>query len=236
MEVSIATRARWAGATRLAGIPRRFWLGAASVGLVLAVWVLLAALRWIDPNRVPGPLEVWAAATRLVTRGYANGTLWAHIKESAGLVLVGFVVAVSTGVPVGLLMGCSRRAEAFLNPVLQLIRPVPPLAWIPLAIVWFGLGTGAKVFVIWLAAFVPSWVNTLTGVRQVDPVLLAAARVHGASSRQVLTEVIVPGALPYIFTGLRLSLQASWTTLVAAELVGAFVGLGQVLIVAARDI
>jgi hypothetical protein len=126
VEVSIATRARRAGATRLAGIPRRFWLGAASVGLVLAVWVLLAALRWIDPNRVPGPLEVWAAATRLVTRGYANGTLWAHIKESAGLVLVGFVVAVSTGVPVGLLMGCSRRAEAFLNPVLQLIRPVPP--------------------------------------------------------------------------------------------------------------
>jgi NitT/TauT family transport system permease protein/taurine transport system permease protein len=117
-----------------------------------------------------------------------------------------------------------------------LIRPIPPLAWIPLAILWFGLGDTAKIFVIWFAAFVPALINTYTGVREVDGLLVAAARVHGASSWQIVTEIIVPGALPLIFTGLRLALQASWTTLVAAELVGAFFGLGRVLIIAAQDI
>jgi NitT/TauT family transport system permease protein/taurine transport system permease protein len=133
-------------------------------------------------------------------------------------------------------MGWSRRAEALVNPSFLLIRPIPPLAWIPLAIVWFGLGDIAKIFVIWFAAFVPALINSYTGVRTIDPTLIAAARVHGASTRRLLIDVVIPGALPMIFTGLRLSLQASWTTLVAAELVGAFFGLGRVLIIASRDI
>ena len=117
-----------------------------------------------------------------------------------------------------------------------LLRPIPALAWIPLAIVWFGLGDAGKVFTLWLTAFVPNVINTFTGVRQVDPVLIAAARTQGANTAQVMRHVVIPGAMPHVFTGLRLSLQASWTTLVAAELVGAFFGLGRVLNVAGQDI
>jgi taurine transport system permease protein len=221
--------------TRIAGWRRRL-LGLASVGGLLLLWYLLTTIGVVDPARFPRPSDVWQAAEQLSGPGYAGGTLFWQVWYSSRLVLVGFLFAAATGVPLGLLMGMSRRAEAFINPTFLLIRPIPPLAWIPLAILWFGLGDIAKVFVIWFAAFVPALINTYTGVRSVDPTLIAAARVHGASGRQILFEVMIPGALPLVFTGLRLSLQASWTTLVAAELVGAFFGLGRVLIIAAQDI
>ena len=216
---------------------RRVWLGAATVGVLLVAWYGLTTLSGaISPARFPSPAELVQAGRQIAERGYAGGTLDKQVWHSSRLVLLGFLVAAGTGVPLGLWMGWSRRAEALLNPTFLLIRPIPPLAWIPLAIVWFGLGDDAKVFVIWFAAFVPALINSYTGVRSLDPTLLAAARVHGASTRRLLVDVAIPGAMPMIFTGLRLSLQASWTTLVAAELVGAFFGLGRVLIIASRDI
>jgi NitT/TauT family transport system permease protein/taurine transport system permease protein len=130
----------------------------------------------------------------------------------------------------------SRVANAIFGPIVAFIRPIPPLAWIPLAIIWFGLGDGAKIFVIWFTAFVPTLVNTYTGVKNVDPVHVAAARVHGAGALRLMLDVYLPGALPLIFAGLRISLQASWMALVAAELIGAFFGLGRVLMTAAQDI
>ena len=133
-------------------------------------------------------------------------------------------------------MGWSRRAEALINPVFLLIRPIPPLAWIPLAILWLGLGDAAKIMVIFFAAFVPSVINTFTGVRGIEPHIIEAARMLGTGRWRLLNEVLVPGAAPMIFTGLRLSLQASWTTLVAAELVGALAGIGRVLNMAQQDI
>ncbi len=133
-------------------------------------------------------------------------------------------------------MGWSRRAEAAINPVFLIVRPIPPLAWIPLAILWLGLGDAAKVLVIWFAAFVPSVINTFTGVRTIDRSIIEAARMLGTPSRRFIVEVLFPAAAPMIFTGLRLSLQAAWTTLVAAELVGALVGLGFVLNMAQQDI
>jgi taurine transport system permease protein len=152
------------------------------------------------------------------------------------LVVLGFLVAAGTGVPLGILMGLSRRFEALVNPAFLLVRPIPPLAWIPLAIVWLGLADSAKVLVIWFAAFVPAVINSHSGIRNVDQTLIAAGRVHGASEARIVWDVLIPGAMPMIFTGLRLSLQASWTTLVAAELVGAVLGLGKVLSTAYRDI
>lgn len=206
--------------------------------VVCALWFLTTQVaRLISPGRFPSPVDVYKAALQIGTPpGYAGTTLWHHIAISLGLVLLGFLVAIATGVPLGLAMGLSRRFEAFVNPVFLAIRPIPPLAWIPLAIVWFGLGITAKIFVVWFAAFVPALINTYTGVRNVDPILIDAARVHGASRYHLLMDVVFPGALPLVFTGLRLSLQASWTTLVAAELVGAVAGIGHVLIVASIDI
>lgn len=222
---------------RLGGARRRLVIGAASLsGLLVLWWVLTTGTGFVTAYRFPSPEEFWAALDQFVTDGYAGGTLWVQAWYSTRLVLMGFAVAIVTGVPLGLLMGVSARAEALLNPAFLLVRPIPPLAWIPLAIVWLGLGDAAKILVIWFAAFVPSVINTWTGVRGVDRTLIAAARVHGARPWQLLFEVIIPGAMPMIFTGLRLSLQASWTTLVAAELVGAFFGLGRVLDAAYRDI
>jgi NitT/TauT family transport system permease protein/taurine transport system permease protein len=231
-------------ATRRSGLafagrlPRRSLIGFATVLAALLLWWLATSgLRLLNPLRLPSPDEVWAAFAQISAgQGYAGATLWAHALHSLKLVAQGFAVAVITGIPLGLLMGWSRRAEALINPIFLLLRPIPALAWIPLAIVWFGIGDAGKVFVIWLTAFVPSVINAFTGVRGVDPVLIAAARTQGASTPQVLRHVVIPGAMPLIFTGLRLSLQASWTTLVAAELVGAFFGLGRVLNVAGQDI
>jgi taurine transport system permease protein len=168
--------------------------------------------------------------------GYADARVHEHILHSVKLVLMGFSAAVLIGVPLGLAMGWSRSAEALVNPAFLLIRPIPPLAWIPLAIVWLGLGDGAKVLVIWFAAFVPSVINSYAGVRNIEPHLIEAARMLGVPRGMLVREILVPGALPMIFTGLRLSLQACWTTLVAAELIGALAGLGRVLSQSALDI
>ena len=203
----------------------------------LAAWQLLTA-TWgaIPPARFPPPLEAYGALRQIVLDGYSNGRLHDHVLRSVVLVTMGFVVASAAGVALGLAMGASRVVEAVANPVFLLLRPIPPLAWIPLAIVWLGLGDAAKMMVIFMAAFVPSVINSYTGVRQIERPIFEAAAMLDARGVRYWREVLVPGALPSIFTGLRLSLQASWTTLVAAELVGAIAGLGTILNQAAQDI
>ncbi|MBU6257806.1 MAG: ABC transporter permease [Burkholderiales bacterium] len=214
---------------------------AAKAGLAVAVVGLLwqALTAWsgfIAPSTFPAPAEVGSALRQISVDGYANALLWQHAWRSVRLVTMGFVVASSCGVALGLAMGASRDVEAFVNPVFMLLRPIPPLAWIPLAIVWLGLGDAAKIMVIFFAAFVPSVINSQAGVRQIDAAQFEAAAMLGVRGWRYWQQVLLPGALPSIFTGLRLSLQASWTTLVAAELVGAVAGLGQILNQAAQDI
>lgn len=212
-------------------------IGLATVVGLLLLWALLTMVTGtIDTRRFPSPVQFWESARQIATVGYADGTLLSHTLHSLKLVLMGFAVAVAVGTPLGLLMGWSRRAEALINPVFLLIRPIPPLAWIPLAILWLGLGDAAKIMVIFFAAFVPSVINTFTGVRGIEPHLTEAARMLGTGRLRFTLEVLVPASAPMIFTGLRLSLQAAWTTLVAAELVGALAGLGRVLNVAQQDI
>ena len=218
-------------------ISRRVVIGTATVAGLLVLWAVLTMVTGtIDTRRFPSPFQFWQSAKQIMTIGYADGTLLTHALHSLKLVVMGFAVAVSVGIPLGLLMGWSRRAEALINPVFLLIRPIPPLAWIPLAILWLGLDDAAKIMVIFFAAFVPSVINTFTGVRTIEPHLIEAARMLGTGRWRFTREVLVPGAAPMIFTGLRLSLQAAWTTLVAAELVGALAGLGRVLNVAQQDI
>jgi len=205
-----------------------------AVAVALFVWIALSAV--IRPMRFPMPEDVISAFHRIAFEGYAGGTLLIHVLHSIRLALMGFVAAVSIAIPLGIVMALDRRVKAAVNPIVAFIRPIPPLAWIPVAIIWFGLGDGAKIFVIWFTAFVPTLINTYTGVKIVDPTLIAAARVHGGRGWRLLADVILPGAMPMIFGGLRVSLQASWMALVAAELVGAFYGLGRVLTIAAQDI
>jgi NitT/TauT family transport system permease protein/taurine transport system permease protein len=212
-------------------------IGLATLAGLVALWFLLTSVTGLVTGaRFPSPAEFWTSLTQINGRGYAGATLSNHALHSLKLVAMGFAVAILTGVPLGLWMGWSRRAEAFINPIFLIIRPIPPLAWIPLAILWLGLGDSAKIMVIWFSAFVPSVINAFTGVRNIEKPVIEAARMLGTPRWRMVSEVIVPAALPMIFTGLRLSLQASWTTLVAAELVGALVGVGFVLNMAQQDI
>jgi NitT/TauT family transport system permease protein/taurine transport system permease protein len=204
---------------------------------MLLLWfVVTTATGLVSPGRFPSPADFWQSLSQIATRGYAGGALASHAFHSLRLVVLGFLVAIATGVPLGLWMGWSRRAEAAINPIFLVIRPIPPLAWIPLAILWLGLGDAAKIMVIWFAAFVPSVINSFAGVRSIDRPIIEAARMLGTPRWRLVSEVIAPAASPMIFTGLRLSLQAAWTTLVAAELVGALVGIGFVLNMAQQDI
>ena len=212
-------------------------------GLLLAVLALGAAIMaWVMASstlhlvRFPSPADFLAALSQITFKGYAGGTLLMHTLFSMKLALLGFIAAIVPAIPLGVSMALDRRIDAFFNPIVAFIRPIPPLAWIPVAIIWFGLGDGAKIFVIWFTAFVPTLINTYVGARALNPTLIAAARVHGASGWRLVWEVILPGAMPMIFSGLRVSLQASWMALVAAELVGAFFGLGRVLTIAGQDI
>jgi len=211
-------------------------IAVAVAGLLLAWHVLTAVTSFVSTARFPAPLEVWDAFRQIAVDGYSNGRWHEHVLRSVLLVTMGFLVSSSIGVTLGLAMGASRKVEAFVNPIFLLLRPIPPLAWIPLAIVWLGLGDAAKIMVIFVAAFVPSVINSYTGVRQIDKPIFEAAAMLDVTGWRYWREVLIPGAMPSIFTGLRLSLQASWTTLVAAELIGAITGLGQILNQAAQDI
>ncbi len=216
---------------------QRFAIGLTTMAALVALWYFATVpLALISPGRFPSPFDVWFAFRQVTFAGYANGLLYQHVLHSLQLVILGFLVAAVTGVSLGLLMGWNRRAEAFINPIFLFIRPIPPLAWIPLAILWLGIGDAAKIMVIWFAAFVPSVINSFTGVRTIEAYVIEAARMLGTPRLRFVIEVLIPAAAPLIFTGLRLSLQASWTTLVAAELVGALYGLGRILNVAQQDI
>jgi taurine transport system permease protein len=238
--VSSASATTATPALARAGSPswaRRIGAAALTVAIVIALWHLLTAVTGIiSPARFATPVEVGQALKQIAIDGYGNARLHEHVLRSVLLVTMGFVVASSVGVALGLAMGASRTVEAFVNPIFLVLRPIPPLAWIPLAIVWLGLGDAAKMMVIFVSAFVPSVINSYTGVRQIDKPIFEAAAMLDITGARYWREVLIPGALPSIFTGLRLSLQASWTTLVAAELVGAVAGLGSILNQAAQDI
>ena len=218
-------------------LPARLAGAVVALAVTLLVWHLFT-VTWgvVSPARFPQPHEVWGSLRQIAIDGYSNARLHEHALRSVLLVTSGFVVASTAGVVLGLAMGASRATEAFVNPIFLLLRPIPPLAWIPLAIVWLGLGDAAKMMVIFVSAFVPSVINSYTGVRQIERPIFEAAAVLDVRGWRYWREVLVPGALPSVFTGLRLSLQASWTTLVAAELVGAVAGLGQILNQGAQDI
>ncbi len=204
---------------------------------VLLVWAAATQwLGWVPSIRFPNPIETFRAFEQIAFQGYSNGRLHEHVFQSVMLVALSFSVSATLGILLGIAMGANRRIEILVNPIFSTLRPIPPLAWIPLAIVWLGLENSAKVMVIFVAAFVPAVINTFAGIRSLEVPQREAAQMLGISRKAYYLEVLIPAALPMMFTGMRLSLQASWTTLVAAELVGAMLGLGSILNQAAQDI
>ena len=215
----------------------RLWTGIITVVAIVALWLIGSRIGMFGGHAFPSPDQFAAAARQLLFgEGFADGRIHQHVLQSVKLILMGFFAATAVGVPLGLWMGWSRRAEALINPIFLLVRPIPALAWIPLAIVWLGLGDAAKVMILWFAAFVPSVINSFTGVRNIERPIIEAGAMLGVRGWSLVKDVIVPGALPSIFTGLRLSLQGCLTALVAAELLGALLGMGKVLYQAGLDI
>ncbi len=194
---------------------------------MLAIWWAVTALQLISPLFLPSP---WQVLQKLLTiagpQGFMDATLWQHLAASLTRIAIALVLAAIVGVPVGIAMGLSPTVRGILDPLIELYRPVPPLAWLPLVIIWFGIGETPKILLIYLAIFAPVVMSTLAGVKSAQQVRVRAAQSLGASRAQVLWLVILPGALPEILTGLRIGLGVGWSTLVAAELIAATRGLG----------
>lgn len=194
--------------------------------ILLALWWAVTAAQWVEPLFLPPPSAVLQKAWLLATQGYMDSTLWQHLAaslERIGLALAG---AVLTAIPVGIAIGHNRIARGVLDPLIEFYRPVPPLAYLPLIVIWCGIGELSKVLLIYLAIFAPIAIATANGVRTVDPTKLRAAQSLGATRSQLIRHVILPNSLPDILTGVRIGLGVGWSTLVAAELIAATSGLG----------
>ncbi|WP_017786303.1 taurine ABC transporter permease TauC [Aeromonas dhakensis] len=208
-------------------LPRRLGISLLTLGALLALWWLVARLELINPLFLPPPAQVLQQFVTLAgPQGFMDATLWQHLAASLQRILIALAAATLCGVTVGLAMGLSPTLRAMLDPLIELYRPVPPLAYLPLMVIWFGIGETSKVLLIYLAIFAPVAMATLAGVQGARQVRLRAARALGANRWQVLWYVIVPGALPDILTGLRIGLGVGWSTLVAAELIAATRGVG----------
>jgi ABC-type nitrate/sulfonate/bicarbonate transport system permease component len=195
---------------------------AVPIGILLVFWEL--ASRTVPDLRVllPAPTDTFVAAAELVKTGVLQRDILASLKR----VFMALLVASAIGFPIGLLIGMSKPAAWLLEPVFGFFRPIPPLAWIPLSIVWFGISESQNVFIIFLGAFFPILVNTVQGVREVDRQLVRAARTLGASRFDIAVTVLLPAALPSMFVGFRVGVGIAWMALVAGELVAASSGLG----------
>ncbi len=212
-------------------------VGVCSVLLILLVWHWATSVQGlISPLSLPPPTEVLATFRHFVAEPFLGATLWAHALVSLEIVLGGWLVGGLVGLPLGILIGWSKLVRSTVNPIFQLLRPIPPLAWIPLAIVWFGLGAEARIFVVFLAAVVPWTINATAAIEGVDHILIQAARTLGLSSLNILVKVVIPTAVPTLIAGSRIALGNAWTTLIAAELLAAAAGLGFVVLNSARTL
>ncbi|SQC33713.1 taurine ABC transporter permease TauC [Kluyvera cryocrescens] len=206
---------------------RHLTLSLTTLTVLLAIWWAVAAAQWISPLFLPAPGQVLQKLIAIASpQGFMDATLWQHLAASLARIVVALLAATIIGIPVGIAMGLSPTVRGILDPLIELYRPVPPLAYLPLMVIWFGIGETSKVLLIYLAIFAPVAMSALAGVKSAQQVRIRAAQSLGASRTQVLWLVILPGALPEILTGLRIGLGVGWSTLVAAELIAATRGLG----------
>lgn len=233
------TRARPTKAGKIFGAPGDGASGMISLmtaTVLIALWFLVTESGWVKPLFLPSPLAVWDKFMLALTEGVSNSTLWQHTLASIGRVFGAFALALVTAVPIGILMGVNRFVRGLFDPIIEFYRPLPPLAYLPLVIIWLGIGEFPKVFLIYLAIFAPMAIAARAGVRSVSTEQIHAAYAMGATRGQVISQVIMKAALPEIFTGMRIGIGVGWTTLVAAEMVAANRGLGFMVLNAAENL
>lgn len=206
----------------------------------ILVWVLpvlsilLIAVAWISlstvhPEIVPSPVSVWNRLIKTFTKPIGRINLFGHAWASLRRVLGALLVAWAFGITFGILIGWNKTFRALFGSIFEMIRPIPPIAWIPIIIMWFGIGETAKIIIVFIGTFVPLVINTSTGIQMVQKINVDVGKVFGGNSRQILTQIVIPTALPSIFAGVRTSVSSGWTTVLAAEMLGATAGLGSMV-------
>lgn len=201
-----------------------------TVLIFLFLWQWAVKLGWVSSKKLPAPLTVFHTfISKLTSKNPDGATLPANIWVSLKLCLMGLVTGIAAGTPLGLLMGWYKSVNRFVKPLFELIRPIPPIAWIPLTILWIGVGNTAKVMIIFVSAFIPCVLNADSGIRGTSQVLINLAKTFGASNFETFLKIGVPSAMPMIFAGIRIALGNAWSTLVAAELLAANAGLGYMI-------
>jgi NitT/TauT family transport system permease protein len=192
-----------------------------SIPLFLLLWQWVSDAELVNPLLFPPPTKVAEAMYQWI----ADGTIWPDLGMSLSRVIIGFIAGALAGILIGILTGRYSLIASLLAPIFGLLRPIPPIAFVPLVILWFGLSEGGKYFLVFWAVFFTVWIATHLGVQRVDQSYIRAARCLGTPEHRMLSQVLFPGSLPYIFVGLRTSVSIAFYTLVAAELAGAFSGI-----------
>lgn len=209
-------------------------ISSVTVLALLLLWALVSNSGLVKPLFLPTPQAVFGKFLEVATEGFAGATLAEHTVTSLGRVFGAFALACLTAIPIGVLMGVSRVARGLFDPPIEFYRPLPPLAYLPMVIIWFGIGEFSKVYLIFLAIFAPMAISARSGVRSVSIEQIHAAYSMGATRLQVIRHVILKSALPEIFTGMRIGIGVGWTTLVAGEMVASTRGLGFMVLNAAE--
>ena len=206
--------------------------------LLIFIWQALSFIQVIPSYKLSSPVEIVLGFKDLLIVGVPPGhLLHNHMLYSLYRVFLGYAIAALLAIPLGLLMGWSPGLLKMIRPLFELLRPIPPLAWIPIAILWFGIGIKSAAFIIFLGAFFPVLLNTISGALSVHPILIEAARTLHATEKDIFLKVLLPGAVPSIFVGMRIGIGIGWMTLVAAEFTGVKEGYGLgYMIMTARDI
>ncbi|WP_309477006.1 ABC transporter permease [Trinickia acidisoli] len=203
-----------------------YGLTAAVLVISVAIWQAVSMAGIFPAFALPSPVAVWVSFIDILRNGYGGQTLISDVLISCFRIVIGFVGAIAIGVPIGLMMSRNKIIFDLIDPLLQFVRPVPPLAYIPLLVVWFGIGELPKAILILVGTIPVIIIGTMSGVKSTPPLRIAVARTLGATNAQIFRKIVLPSALPEIFTAMRVGIGVAWTCLVAAELIAASSGLG----------
>ncbi|CAN7725792.1 MULTISPECIES: ABC transporter permease subunit [Ensifer] len=235
--VARLSRARPTRPGEIYGVPGQgntLWLSALSIAFFFFVWWLVTAMGWVRPLFVPSPASIVMKFVEIWNNGFTGTPFIEHVLISTARVFGAFLLACLIGLPLGLAMGMSPVIRGIFDPPIEFYRPIPPLAYLPLMIIWFGIGEMSKILLIFLSVFAPVVLGARSGVRSAAIEQIHAAYSFGATRWQVMRHVIMPSALPEILTAMRIGIGFGWTTLVAAEMVAATQGLGYMVLSASQ--
>lgn len=205
-------------------------LSAGGLAAFVGIWWLASTTGWVPKQFLPSPVDVARTFARLTEAPFAGYTLQMHLLSSLGRFALGFVLGAMIGIPLGLAMGWFRLLDDIVSPFFESFRFIAPIAWVPFAALWFGTGIGGPTLIIFAGAFPPCVINAYRGARLVDRRLLEAAQMLGAGNLRILSEVLLPGALPSIVAGLRISAGLGWQSLIGAELIVVSSGIGYLMV------